>query len=214
MHGSRGPRGKQRTIARLGALALAVALCLLVAASASGARLVGKDGKVYACYQLKGKEKGSVRLVTKKAHCRKGEKKVAWNATGPNGGAGSPGEGGSNGGAGEGGATGAQGLETRVTNLLNRVESLEDKLKGITNAALTEVLSKLQGISPAQLQQAVAAVANVNALCTQAKKLTEQSNLFSSALGGISLTGLASPLLAGLGVSVPTVPPLSAFGCS
>jgi hypothetical protein len=211
MHGSRGPRGEQRTIARLGALALAVALFLLVTASASGARLVGKDGKVYACYQLKGKEKGSVRLVSKKAHCRRGEKKVAWNATGPGGGAGSPGEGGSNGGPGEGGAPGAQGLETRVTNLLNRVESLEDKLKGITNLALAEVISKLQGISPAQLQQAVAAVANVNALCTQAKKLTEQSNLLGGALGGLSLGGVI-PL--GLKLLAPELPAsLPAFGC-
>jgi hypothetical protein len=153
-----------------------------------------------------------VRLVTKKAHCRKGEKKVAWNATGPSGGAGSPGEGGSNGGSGEGGATGAQGLETRVTNLLNRVESLEDKLKGITNLALTEVISKLQGLSATQLQQAVAAVANVNALCIEAKKLTEQSNLLSGALAGISLTG-ATGILAPLGLSVPSVPALPAFGC-
>jgi hypothetical protein len=57
--------------ARLGALALALALCLLVAAPASGAPLVGKDGKVYACYLTKGKRKGAVRLVAKRAHCRK-----------------------------------------------------------------------------------------------------------------------------------------------
>jgi hypothetical protein len=29
----------------------------------------------------------------------------------------------------------------------------------------------------------------------------------------ISLTGLANPLFSGLGLSLPTVPPLSAFGC-
>jgi hypothetical protein len=45
--GAGGLRGAQRTIARLGALALAIGLCLLVAAPAAGARLAGKDGKVF-----------------------------------------------------------------------------------------------------------------------------------------------------------------------
>jgi hypothetical protein len=197
---------------RLGGLVAAMALCLLVAAPASGAQLIGKDGKVYACYKTKGEAKGSVRLVAKKGKCRKGERKTSWNATGPAGTTGSPGEGGSNGGPGEGGAPGATGLETKVNSLLNRVDSLEDRLKGITNLALTEVISKLQGLSATQLQQAVAAVANVNALCTQAKKLTEQSNLLSGALAGISLTG-ATGILAPLGLSIPTVPALPNFGC-
>jgi hypothetical protein len=99
-----------------------------------------------------------------------------------------------------------------VSTLQNKVESLESKLKGITNAALSEAISKLQGLSPTQLQQAVAAVANVNALCTQAKKLTEQSNLVSGALAGISLTG-ATGILSPLGLTVPTVPSLPSFGC-
>jgi hypothetical protein len=218
MHGSRGLWGEQRTIARLGALALAIALCLLVAAPADGAQLVGKDGKVYACYKTRGKAKGSVRLVTKKAKCRKGEKKVAWNAVGQSGGAGTPGENGSTGSPGEGGATGAAGLETRVTNLVNRVESLEDKLKGITNVALSEVISKLQGVSGAQLQEAIKSVANVNALstkvgelCTQATKLTSQSNALGSALEGLSLGGLI-PI--GLELLVPSLPAaLPAFSC-
>jgi hypothetical protein len=160
---------------------------------------------------VKGKNKGSVRLVPKKAHCRKGEKKTSWNVTGPSGGSGSPGESGSNGGSGEGGAPGAQGLEKQVTSLQNKVESLEAKLKGITNAALTEVISKLQGISGAQLQQTIASLADVNALCAQAKKLTEQSNLFGGALGGLGLGGVI-PL--GLKLLVPELPAsLPAFGC-
>ena len=212
MHGSMGHRGAERTIARLGALAAAVALCLLVAAPAGGAQLIGKDGKVYACYKTKGKGKGSVRLVAKKGKCKRGERKISWNAAGPSGTAGSPGENGSSGGSGETGAPGATGLETKVNNLVNRVESLEDKLKGITNLALTEVISKLQGLSATQLQQAVAAVANVNALCTQAKKLTEQSNLLGGALAGISLTG-ATGILSPLGLSIPTIPALPGFSC-
>src|SRR3954451_1013691 len=116
---------------RLGAMAAALAVCLLLAAApAGGAQLIGKDGKVYACYKTKGKGKGSVRLVAKKGKCRKGERKISWNARGPSGTAGSPGETGAGGGPGEGGAPGAAGLETRVNSLLNRVDSLEDKLKG------------------------------------------------------------------------------------
>lgn len=216
MQGGLGLRGAQRTIARLGALALAIALCLLFVAPASGARLVGKDGKVHACYKTKGKAKGSVRLVAKNAKCKRGEKKVSWNATGPSGAAGEPGSGGANGSPGDTGATGPAGVETRVTNLANRVESLEDKLKGITNLALTEVISKLQGISGAQLQEAIKSVANVNALttqvsalCSQGKALTEQTQGLGSALD-------TAEVLGGLGLSllVPNLPTaLPDFSC-
>src|SRR4051812_5862289 len=127
MQGSGAVGRDKRTIARLGGLALAVALCLLVAAPASGARLVGKDGKVYACYKLRGKAKGDVRLVTKKGKCRKGEKKVAWNAVGPRGSVGENGESGPGGNAGEGGGTGANGvagLENRISALTSKVSAL------------------------------------------------------------------------------------------
>jgi hypothetical protein len=212
MYGSQGLWGARRATARLGALALAVALCLLVAAPASAGRLVGKDGKVYACYKTRGKAKGSVRLVAKKAKCRKGEKKISWSVTGPPGGAGENGESGSNGNAGEGGGPGATGVETRVNNLVNRVESLEDKLKGITNLALTEVISKLQGISGAQLQQAISSIANVKALCTQASALTQRANELSSAIGGLSLNTFLTTL-GGL-LQIPTLPAaLPAFNC-
>jgi hypothetical protein len=194
------------------ALALAAALCALLlvsalAESAAAAGIVGKDGKVYACYRTKGKAKGTVRLVAKKKHCRKGEKKLSWNATGQ---AGDNGQSGSNGESGPGGEPGAAGLEARVEKLTNRVESLEDKLKGITNTDLTGVLSKLNGVSATQLQEAVKSIANVNALCAQGKKLTEQSNSLGSALG-------AAEVIGGLGLSLlfPTAlpSPLQAFGC-
>lgn len=212
MYGSQGLRGAQRTAAGLGALVLAVALCLLVAMPASAGRLVGKDGKVYACYKTRGKAKGSVRLVAKKAKCHKGERKISWNATGPSGAAGENGEGGANGGAGEGGPAGIAGLERQVGSLQNKVESLESKLKGITNAALGEVISKLQGISGKQLQEAIGAVANVNALtskvndlCAQATKLTSQSNALGAVLSGVEVLGK---------VLFPSLPAsLPAFSC-
>jgi hypothetical protein len=211
MHGSWGLRGTQRTAAALGALALAVVLFLVLPGPASAARIVGKDGKVYACYKTKGKAKGNVRLIPKRSHCRRGEKKVSWNATGPGGQSGENGGAGENGSGGETGAGGTAGLETRVTNLLNRVETLEDKLKGITNLALSEVLSKLQGVSGAQLQQAIGAVADVNALCSQATVLTSQVDSLGTALGGLSLGGVI-PL--GLKLLVPNLPAsLPSFGC-
>lgn len=203
---------------RLSALAAALALCLLVAAPASGAQLIGKDGKVYACYKTKGKAKGSVRLVTKKGKCRKGEKKIAWNATGQTGAAGENGSRGNGGEGGAPGATGTAGLEKQVSTLTSKVNSLEDVLKGITNGDLTGLLAKLQGISATQLQDAIKSVANVNALssqvgalCTQATSLTSRSNALSSALGGLSLGGLI-PI--GLELLVPSLPAaLPAFSC-
>jgi hypothetical protein len=197
------------------ALVLASLACLAVlvasgAESAAAAGLVGKDGKLYACYRTKGKAKGAVRLVSKRKHCRRGEKKVAWNATGV---AGENGQGGSNGESGAGGELGLAGLETRVEKLLGRTESLEDKLKGITNTDLTGLLSKLNGVSATQLQEAVKAVANVNALCAQAKALTTRANEFGTLIGGLSVNN-ALALLGGA-LAIPAVPsPLSAFGCS
>jgi outer membrane murein-binding lipoprotein Lpp len=219
MHGSRGLWGERRTIARLGALALAVGLCLLVVAPAGGAPLIGKDGKVYACYKTKGKAKGSVRLVAKKAKCHRGFKKVAWNAVGQRGAAAENGEGGSNGNDGEGGGQGAPGvgtLENRVATLTNKVNTLESVLKGITNADLTGLLGKLQGVSGTQLQEAIKSVANVNALstevgslCTQAQKLTSQSNALRSALNTAEVLGLL-----GLSLAVPGLPlELPGFSC-
>ncbi len=134
---------------RLGLVGIALlamaALCLgSLAESTSAARLVGKDGKVYACYRTKGKAKGSVRLVAKRQHCRRGEKKISWNVTGPAGESGQNGSSGESGGAGETGTQGEPGLQSQVTGLTNRVETLEGKLKGITNTALTGVISKLR----------------------------------------------------------------------
>ena len=74
------------------ALLAAAALCAALAGDAGAAKLVGKDGKVYACYRTKGKAKGAVRLVAKHKHCRKGEKKISWNVTGKHGEVGQDGE--------------------------------------------------------------------------------------------------------------------------
>lgn len=209
MHGAGVLQGGfSRRLALIGVVALlGVAVLVTALVQPAGAGLVGKDGKVYACYRIKGKAKGTVRLVAKKKKCRKGEKKISWNATGPAGESGQNGGGGEPGSPGENGATG---LEGRIEKLTNRVETLEEKLKGITNATLNEVISKLSGVSGAQLQEAVKAVANVNALCVQAKELTNQVNAIGNAVGAGEIIGSL------LDLSFPGLPasPLPAFGCS
>jgi hypothetical protein len=204
---------------RVGTLALAllatVALCAAVVAGEAGAaKLVGKDGRIYACYKAKGKAKGAVRLIPKKSHCKKGTKRISWSVSGPAGEGGQSGEngsGGENGAGGETGAQGTKGLEAKVQSLTSKVASLESVLKGITNTELLGALSKLQGISPTQLQEAVASVAKVNELCAQATKLTSQSNALGQALGGLELLGGLPPLELKKAVPIPT--PLSTFAC-
>jgi hypothetical protein len=190
---------------RIGTVALALlaaaALCAAVIVGEAGGALVGKDGRVYACYKAKGKSKGAVRLVTKKGKCHKGEKKVSWSAAGPAGAGGENGQNGENGTGGEGGAggekgtTGTQGLEKQVQSLTSKLTSLESVLKGITNTELLGALGKLQGVSGTGLQEAVAKVPVVNTLCAQASKLTTQSNALGGALEGIELGGTIPPLL-------------------
>jgi hypothetical protein len=203
---------------RIGAFALALvaaaALCVGLVASAGAVKLVGKDGRVYACYKAKGKAKGAVRLVPKKAHCKKGQKKISWGVTGPAGESGAGGENGSNGQGGvggEGGTPGTKGLEQKVQSLTSQLATVESVLKGITNTDLTGMLAKLQGVSGTQLQEAVGSVVKVNELCSQASKLTNQSNALGTTLGGLKLLGNLPPLE--LEKTVPVPAPLSTFAC-
>jgi hypothetical protein len=211
MHGAGVLQGNGLRRWAFGGVAVLAAAAVLATALAdpAGAGLVGRDGKVYACYRTKGKAKGTVRLVAKRKHCRRDEKKISWSATGP---AGESGQNGAGGESGSGGEAGAAGLEGRIERLTNRVETLEEKLKGITNATLNEVVSKLQGVSGKQLQEAVSAVADVNALCSQATKLTTEVNAIGSALDNTGLAGTIPPLLE-LVVPAVTGLPLPSFTC-
>jgi len=183
---------RRATAERSITLVLGLALCALVlftSAPASAASLVGKDGKIHACYKVKGKAKGSLRVVrSAKAKCPKKWKKVSWYASGP---AGPQGESGSNGGSGETGTNGSNGLpgtnatatvvkqlEGKVTELLNKVASLETILAGINNQQLKETIA---GIAKTEALEAA-----VGSLCTQASALTSKSGELGSALGGLS----------------------------
>ena len=211
--------GVGTSTSRIGTIALALlaaaALCAAVLVGEASGALIGKDGRVYACYKAKGKRKGAVRLVAKKGKCHKGEKKVSWGATpglpGENGQNGENGVAGEGGAGGEKGTTATQGLEKQVQSLTSKVTQLESVLKGITNTELLGALGKLQGVSGTGLQEAVASVANVKALCAQTSVLTTQSNALGSALGGIELGGLIPALLK---LVVPAAPKaLEPFSC-
>jgi hypothetical protein len=199
---------RRRADAERSAFALfLLALCafaLVTSSPASAAGIVAKDGRIHACYKAKGKGKGTLRVVRNgKVRCPKKWKKVSWNAAGPAGSqgeAGAPGangESGSNGSAGLPGTTGTltvKQLEDKVTELLNKVKSLEAILKGINNQ---------------QLQEAIAAVPVVQALCGQTKALNEKSGELGTALGGLS-TVVDTLTVVGL----PTIPTaLPAFSC-
>lgn len=189
-------------------LILALLGLLAFSSTASARPAIAKDGKIYACYKVKGKAKGTVRLAgSSKARCPRKWKKVSWYA---NGGPSAPGLVAPPGPAGPKGDTGAQGeqgvpgtagnvvvkeLEDKVSELLTRVQSLESILNGVTN---TELLNAI-GLVPA-----------VGALCEQAEDLTSQTTALGSTLS--SLNTVLSPLLLGFSpVSVPTA--LPAFSC-
>ena len=208
----RGGAGK--TIPLLCLLALC-AFVLLGSSPAPAASIVARDGKIHACYKAKGRGKGTLRVVrSAKVRCPKRWKKVSWYASGPAGPQGASGSPGGNGETGTNGSSGLPGapatatvvkqLEGKVTELLNKVTSLESILTGINNQ---------------QLKEAIAAVADVKALeavvgslCSQSSTLTSQLNSVESALGGLKLNAVLTTL-GGL-LEVPTLPgPLSSFSC-
>jgi len=147
---------------RFAAIALAVGLALVASGTATAKPLVGKDGKIHACFRVKGKPKGIVRIVkSPRARCRKGERKVAWVAAGAIGSTGVPGAQGTSGPAGSTPSVSA--LEAKVAGLTARLESLE-------------------GVVADVCAQTTALTTGVNALTTA---------LGDTVLGGVIPLGLA-----------------------
>ncbi len=193
---------------------------------------VGKDGTIHACYKVKGKPKGTLRVVGVKKHCKRGERKVVWNAAGQGGQGGTAGQPGSNG-SGQPGTAGSNGsssaneavLKTEIASLEVKIGSLEGILKGVSNGDLLGSLATVKGLNNADLLGAVDAVKGLNnadlteavnslpvvdSLCTQATGLTEQSNLLGEGISKISLGGV---LPVGLTLKLPTLEPLEPFAC-
>jgi len=175
-------------------LMVGVAVFAILAASAAAAAPIGKGGQVHACYQVKGKEKGSMRVVAGR-HCRRGERKLAWSLVGPAGTAGAQGSAGaagaagprgSSGAAGDDGAAGSQGAG--LAALESKVSSLEDEVTD-----LTEELIDVEGA--------------LGDVCDQTEALNSQVNLVGAAFGDIELIGGLVSLV------LPEVDPLDSFVC-
>jgi hypothetical protein len=178
---------------------LAFALLAAGAAPASAHLLLAKDGRIHACYKAKGKGKGTIRVVrNNKVRCPRKWRKVSWVATSLQGVPGPQGAQGPQGDRGQPGLAGVvsvEELESKVGELLTRVESLEGILKGITNASLKE---------------AIGAIPVVESLCGEAEELNEQTTALGNTLGSLGSV-LEVALLAFKAPTVPTA--LPSFSC-
>lgn len=164
----------------------AVSLMFIATARAAAAPLIGKDGRIHACYKVKGKAKGTLRVVrSAKARCPRKWRKVAWNAGGPAGSAGSQGEAGAQGAGGQPGPRGESGPPGTAGNVV--VKGLEEKV--------IELLARVQSLESV-----------LGVVCTQAKDLNEQSTELGDSLE--ALNTVLEPLLVLFSpVSVPTALP-------
>lgn len=64
----------------LTSFAAAAILLACFAGSAAAQGPVGKDGQIHACYRVKGKPRGELRVVpSAQARCRRGERKTTWS---------------------------------------------------------------------------------------------------------------------------------------
>lgn len=194
---------------------LLVGLCSTSLAAAP----VGKDGAIHACYKVKGKPKGTLRVVGAQKRCKRGERKVVWNAAGQSGSSGGAGQNGSSG-SGQQGATGTNGtsspnevaLKTEIASLNVKIEGLEKILGGLTNGDLLGVVNTVKGLDNTDLTETVKALPLVSSLCLQVPLLTEQNNLLRTVIGGL---GLSSALEAIGLLKIPALPTaLDPFTCA
>lgn len=215
-------------------LVAAAILLIALVGTAGAASPVGKDGKIHACYRVKGKPKGSLRIVpAKQKRCRRGERKVAWSASsmtavpGVNGTAdNTDGQSGSNGSSGANGTDGSNGneaaLKAQVAGLTLQVESLKGVLDGLipdvqaTAATLgnlentdlkgaVEVTKNLLSTDPTA---ALNSLPVVKSLCDGTKEATKVAADLSAGIGDLTVLGLPGLSLGGLG-ALPSVTPFS-----
>lgn len=152
------------------ALLTAAAMLLVgLCGSASAARSIGKGGSIQACYKVKGKQKGAMRVVPSGKKCKKGERKLAWRIAGVPGQTGAAGTGGAGGGSGsatgQNGTNGGSGtngtdgntatLESKIAGLNLKIDGLEKVLDGLNNGELTGVVDTLDGVTNGQLKGVV-----------------------------------------------------------
>jgi|GEM_PF-866966 len=222
---------------RVAALATLIATGILLLTGLGGSAIAGpvnKDGKIYACYKVKGKPRGAMRVLFKGKRCKRGERRVAWIAAGAANSTSGSGHAGQSGATGQPGAAGSEGengseLSAQVSTLNLKVEGLEKTLEGVTNGDLAGALATVKGLSNVQLDEAVKAVNGisnaklkeavdvvplVDKVCDQATALTSQSNLLGEDLGSLVQVLDGVPLLGEIfgGVDVPDE--LDPFACA
>jgi hypothetical protein len=201
------------------ALALGTVLFACLGGTAAARAHVGKDGQIHACYRVKGKPKGALRVVpSARTRCRKGERKATWSVAGPGGQSGAAGQAGSNssGAQGQAGSNGTSSsgeaaLKTQIASLNLKIDGLEETLGGLTKGDLLGAVNTVKGLTNTDLTETVDTLPLVSSLCSQNEELAEQINLIS---GVVENLGLSSALEA-LGLLViPTLPAdLPTLGC-
>lgn len=200
--------------------ALAAAMLLVGLCSTSfAASPVGKDGTIHACYKVKGKPKGTLRVVGAQKRCKRGERKVIWSAAGQSGQSGAAGQTGSSG-SGQQGQAETNGtsspnevaLKTQIASLDVKIEGLEKILGGLTNGDLLGAVSTVKGLTNTDLTETVGSLPVINSLCDQNEKLTEQINLVSNVVKGLGLSAALEAI--GL-LKIPALPTaLAPFACA
>ncbi len=226
--------GVSATIAVLAALLLAAT----VGAGSASAHPFGKNGYVYACYKVKGKNRGALRVVRHARKCKRmrGWRRMSWSALGFSGPAGARGSQGSTGQSGPAGERGPQGeagtqgaageiekslIETVQTQSL-QIDELTNEVSSLTGS-VTSLVSELtdQELELASLTGQVSSLTSelvnlegtVEGACTQISEVTDQSDELTEAVAGLSLNGTLEAL-GGL-LEVPALPAtLGTFECS
>jgi len=176
--------------------ALVGLLSVALAGTAVAAPAPGTNGQVSACYRVKGKAKGAMRVVPAGKKCKKGERKLAWSVTGPPGAQGATGAQGGQGAQGSAGTNGTNGsngapapgvvaLETKVASLTLEVSALEGVLSGVSNGDLTETIDGLPLVKT-----------SLAGLTTNVTGLTSNVKGVEDVLQGVTNTGLTQAVKA------------------
>lgn len=128
------------------ALILSATGLLLASTATATAIPLAKDGKVHACYRVKGKPKGAVRIVHgSRTHCRRGERKIAWTRAAVPGAQGASGQQGA-----AGPSPNEAALKAEIATLRESVDALSARLlavEGVVEAVCSQV-SILTGLLP------------------------------------------------------------------
>ncbi|MFL5900018.1 MAG: hypothetical protein ACJ75S_02295 [Solirubrobacterales bacterium] len=175
-----------------------VMLFVACGGTASAHKVVGRDGMIHACYLVKGKPRGRLRVVRGRARCHRGERKVAWVVKGAFG---LPGVDGTQGSQGMTSDPTQSALDPVLVAQLNslsaRIDALEATLAGVANSDLLALVKSLPALE---------------SVCEQSEALTEQVNLVAEVVEGLGLNG-ALKTLGGV-LEIPELPePLATFSC-